>query len=155
MPEPPSDFPDMESFAEPDMPEPEPDFGEAPDIEPDFGSIEQAEPDDASNAGNLQAVSISEDITATPATAPKETADKKEPDNNDNAISQQADFIPEDVPAISATLPEKETDSKESDKNESETEKIATAVTAATANSEAPEISDNSEPLDSTNNISR
>ena len=27
MPELPSDFPDMESFAEPDMPEPEPDFG--------------------------------------------------------------------------------------------------------------------------------
>ena len=97
MPELPSDFPDMESFAEPDMPEPEPDFGEAPDIEPDFGSIEQAEPDGTSNTGNSQVVSTSEDITSTPVAAPEETADKKEPDNNDNAISQQSDFIPEDV----------------------------------------------------------
>lgn len=77
MPESPSDFPDMESFAEPDMPEPEPDFGEAPDIEPDFGSVKQAEPDDTSNTENLQAVSITEDIAATPVATLEDGTDKK------------------------------------------------------------------------------
>ena len=88
------------------MPEPEPDFGEAPDIEPDFGSVKQAEPDDTSNTENLQAVSITEDIAATPVATLEDGTDKKESDNNDNAISQQSDFTPKDISTIPAASPE-------------------------------------------------
>ena len=134
----------MESFAEPDMPEPEPDFGEAPDIEPDFGSVEQAEPDDTSNAENLQAVSITEDIAATPAAMLEEGTDKKESDNNDNAISQQSDFIP-------AASPEEKTDIEKPDINESEVENITAADSEV---QEVPETTDTSEFLENAKNTS-
>ena len=151
MPEPPSDFPDMESFAEPDMPEPEPDFGEAPDIEPDFGSVEQTEPDNTSNTENLQAVSITEDIAATPAAMFEKGTDKKESDNNDNAISQQSDFIPEDVPTISAVASGEVVVSKKTDINESEVENVTVADSEA---QEVPETTDTSEFLENVEDIS-
>ena len=144
MPEPPSDFPDMESFAEPDMPEPEPNFGEAPGIEPDFGSVEQAKPDDTSNTENLQAVSITEDIADTPAAMLEKGTDKKESGNNDNAISQQSDFIP-------AASPEEKTYIKKPDINESEVENVTVADSEV---KEVPETTNTSEFLKNAENTS-